>query len=216
MPTYEPSFTAAYFDETGLYAYGRQPESVVWNLEQLASCLMPLFPEGAEPDLLVESLNMFAPAFNDAILTKFFDRLGLKQPDIVDRERDTDFLASAFAFLHESQVGYDQFYFDWYGGSLSRTRAMTGVEAQKYSSAAFEHFDTFLKTYEPAPDARGRLQNPYFARAKPCSMLIDEVEWIWETIAAKDDWTRFEKKIEDIRSIRRIFGRELYAEVVAK
>ena len=26
LPAYDPGFTAAYFDETGLYAFGRQPE----------------------------------------------------------------------------------------------------------------------------------------------------------------------------------------------
>ena len=27
LPTYDPAFTAAYFDETGLYSYARQPEA---------------------------------------------------------------------------------------------------------------------------------------------------------------------------------------------
>ncbi|MEM9162768.1 MAG: YdiU family protein, partial [Cyanobacteria bacterium P01_F01_bin.4] len=31
-PTADPSFTAAYFDETGLYAFGRQGEAGAWNL----------------------------------------------------------------------------------------------------------------------------------------------------------------------------------------
>ena len=32
LPNYDPGFTAAYFDEAGLYAYGRQPKAVLWNL----------------------------------------------------------------------------------------------------------------------------------------------------------------------------------------
>ena len=39
LPRNDPNFTAAYFDETGLYAFGRQPEAVFWNLRQLAGCL---------------------------------------------------------------------------------------------------------------------------------------------------------------------------------
>src|SRR5690606_25666277 len=35
LPHYEPGFTAAYFDQFGLYAFARQPEAVVWNLTQL-------------------------------------------------------------------------------------------------------------------------------------------------------------------------------------
>ncbi|RYE81587.1 MAG: YdiU family protein, partial [Hyphomicrobiales bacterium] len=32
LPTYDPAFTAAYFDESGLYAFGRQPDALAWNL----------------------------------------------------------------------------------------------------------------------------------------------------------------------------------------
>ncbi|MEK7355594.1 MAG: YdiU family protein, partial [Bdellovibrionota bacterium] len=45
LPKYDPQFTAAYFDETGLYAYGNQPESVIWNLERLAECLLLISDE---------------------------------------------------------------------------------------------------------------------------------------------------------------------------
>src|SRR5690606_37698127 len=31
LPVLDPAFTAAYFDETGLYAYGRQPDTLLWN-----------------------------------------------------------------------------------------------------------------------------------------------------------------------------------------
>ncbi len=46
LPTYDPGFTAAYFDEAGLYAYGRQPATLLWNLTRLAECLLPLAPQG--------------------------------------------------------------------------------------------------------------------------------------------------------------------------
>ena len=39
LPRNDPNFVAAYFDETGLYAFGRQPEAVFWNLRQLAGAL---------------------------------------------------------------------------------------------------------------------------------------------------------------------------------
>ena len=38
-PEWDPGFTAAYFDEFGLYAFGRQPEAIHWDLAQLAGCL---------------------------------------------------------------------------------------------------------------------------------------------------------------------------------
>ncbi len=40
LPCSDPSFTAAYFDETGLYVFGRQPSAALWNLARFAECLM--------------------------------------------------------------------------------------------------------------------------------------------------------------------------------
>ena len=38
-PHWDPDFTAAYFDHYGLYAFGRQPEAIHWDVAQLAGCL---------------------------------------------------------------------------------------------------------------------------------------------------------------------------------
>ena len=38
-PTYKGDLTAAYFDQTGLYSYGRQPACRGLNLQALASAL---------------------------------------------------------------------------------------------------------------------------------------------------------------------------------
>ena len=35
-PLWDADFTAAYFDHAGLYAFGRQPEAIHWDLVQLA------------------------------------------------------------------------------------------------------------------------------------------------------------------------------------
>ena len=51
-PYWEPEFTAAYFDHYGLYAFGRQPEAIHWDLAQLAGCL---------------SLNTEAPPLSDML-----------------------------------------------------------------------------------------------------------------------------------------------------
>ena len=63
LPTYDPAFTAAYFDESGLYAYGRQPETLQWNLTRLAECLLPF----AEKDALIEALQTFPPGLSRGI-----------------------------------------------------------------------------------------------------------------------------------------------------
>ena len=56
LPRNDPNFVAAYFDHSGLYSFGRQPEAVFWNLRQLAGALTAV----SEPEPLVEALNGFS------------------------------------------------------------------------------------------------------------------------------------------------------------
>ena len=60
LPSYDPDFTAAYFDHSGLYAFGRQPEALVWNLARLGGCLLPL----AEQSALEAAMDAFQPALH--------------------------------------------------------------------------------------------------------------------------------------------------------
>ena len=71
-PIYDPGFTAAYFDESGLYAFGRQPGALAWNLTRLAECLLPLIGlEAAEK--VLDAFPDAKAAFRAALLA----RLGL-------------------------------------------------------------------------------------------------------------------------------------------
>ena len=58
---YDPAFTAAYFDETGLYAFGRQPDTLLWNLTRLAECLLPLARQ-AELEAVLRGFEPALPA----------------------------------------------------------------------------------------------------------------------------------------------------------
>jgi uncharacterized protein YdiU (UPF0061 family) len=201
LPTYDPSFTAAYFDQTGLYAYGRQPESVLWNLEQLAGSLSQV----SKPEPLVEALHAFAFRFNDAIVEKLVDRLGLESTG--EAEKDGELFIAAFNFLAESQAGFEQFFHDWYGGTRSEARAARSPQALLYKGEHFEAFRKRLQTHAVSEETVRRLDHPYFANEKPCSLLIDEIEWIWEAIAANDDWSRLENKVAKIRERGRVYGK---------
>ncbi|MES2966038.1 MAG: YdiU family protein [Bdellovibrionota bacterium] len=200
LPTYDPKFTAAYFDESGLYAYGNQPESVVWNLERLAECLLLI----ADEDSLIEALQNFAQVFNDSAGSKFRERLGLEDRGTPGDERLT---LAGVQLLAASQVHFEQFFHDWFGGSLSRERALRSPEASLYVGPAYENFLDTIRDWPAAPGVGDKLEDPYFARAKPCMLLIDEIEAIWAPIAEKDDWSLFEKKIDDIRLMGRVHGR---------
>lgn len=190
LPHYDPSFTAAYFDQNGLYAYGRQPDAVFWNLQRLAETFLDLTSEDALRRALDSYPQDFFREYREALLR----RLGLVP---AGDERDMDFLSVLRAFLEESRVGYDRFFFDWWGGAASATRASTSPAAELYAAASFSPLRTAIESY--APSAPERLADPYFNAPDPCALLIDEIESIWSSIADRDDWQPFEAKIASIR-----------------
>ena len=202
VPTFDLEFVAAYFDETGLYAYGRQPQAVLWNLERLAEALLPLAPK--EP--LLAALQDYGPAYAEALCRRFLARLGLRSRGAGPDEALVD---AAYAFMHRSQVGHDRFFFDWYGGEASAVRALAGPESGCYGAtgpagAAFAGLRAAWAAYEPA--APERLADPYYAGAGPCSLLVEEVEAIWAAIAGQDDWGPLHAKVAEIRRFGALHG----------
>ena len=197
LPIYDLEFTAAYFDQTGLYAYGRQPESVLWNLEQLALSLTLI----NTPEELTPSLQEFAPAFNRAIVTRLLMRLGLES---LGEVRDGELFTGVFEFLASEKIPFEQFFFDWYGGGLNQ-RPRKNAATDFYKGEAFDAFLKSLDGFKANSQALSHLQeqsNAYFANPKPCTLLIDEIESIWLAIDKNDDWSLFETKITEIRKMR--------------
>jgi len=196
LPTYDPAFTAAYFDESGLYAFGRQPDALAWNLTRLAECLVPLSTiEQLEP-----ALNAFWPAFRTEVSAAVLDRLGLVPES---ETADSDLLTGILTFLFETQMPFEQFFFDWYGGALSQGRAERSPAASHYIGPAFAPLRRQIDARRPKPGLR--LDHPYFARATPRTMLINEMETIWAPIAERDDWSLFSAALDEIAQLREAY-----------
>jgi uncharacterized protein YdiU (UPF0061 family) len=199
LPHNDPEFTAAYFDQTGLYAFGRQPSAVFWNLQQLAGCLQPL----AEPDDLVTALNLFGPAYREALAGAIVARLGVRS---AGAEADAALASAAFAALAEGgeALRWEPLFFDWFGGDASIARALGSPRAAIYRAPAFEAFRARLADH--VPDRPERLAAPYFARPNPEELLYDEIEAIWSAIADQDDWGPFNAKLAGIDQARAALG----------
>ncbi len=198
LPTYDPTFVAAYFDHHGLYAFGRQPAIVHWNLARLAEALRPLSTERA----LEQALATFERAYEEALVDRFLRRLGVASRGPDD---DAGLGDAVFGFLAESQVGYEQFFFDWYGGAASTARALASPIAAQYAGARFTALRHRLDAF--APRDPERLATPYYQRARPTTLLIDEIETLWDAIAARDDWSPFTAKLAAIADMRESIGR---------
>ena len=176
MPTWDAGFTAAYFDHSGLYAFGRQPEALHWNCSQLAIALRQL--SDAPP--LVAALERFAGLYRSNLARRFGWRLGLASRG---EEADLAVVVASEKTLRESGVGVDEFFFRHRGG-----RAVGGDLA--VALAGFE----------------GDFAHPYWDEPEPQSLLIDEVEAIWAAIAERDDWTPLTAKLATLKRMGEALG----------
>jgi serine/tyrosine/threonine adenylyltransferase len=175
-PEWRPEFTAAYFDHYGLYAFGRQPEAIHWDVAQLAGCLSLVAEAPPLSDLLAE----WSGRFEDALVDAMVRRLGIARG-----ESDREIAAALIKALATQSKPIDRIFFDWRGGHDP------GAEA--YPADEFRNLAGLLL-------GRERVRShPYWSDSAPCSMHIDEVEAIWSAIAERDDWRPFDDKITAIR-----------------
>ena len=182
LPYSDPSFVAAYFDETGLYAFGRQPSAALWNLSQLASSLTLV----AGVPVLEAELGRFEALYRDAFRRRVLSVLGLKSNG---EEADLALFKVFFTWMGETRAKWPQVFFDWFGGTASEARADAGPLAALYRAANFAPVRAALMGHEP--ERPERLQHAYFQDAEPVSLLIEEVEAMWDPIAVADDWSGF-------------------------
>lgn len=209
LPTLDPAFTAAYFDHNGLYAFARQPATLGWNLTRLAETLLPLCSE----EKLVAALATFESDFPSALNEHLLRRLNLKT-----KGGDSQALLEAvFGFLGENAgegvktsadikagsgliLGFERFFFDWFGGGGDGSRLEASPCRELYASDRCSALKVALEGFTAADPSR--LEHPYFQGKEPCTMLIDEVEEIWTSIAESDDWTKLDQKLTAIAVLR--------------
>jgi len=195
-PTADPNFTAAYFDQTGLYAFGRQAEACAWSLAQFGGALSLI----ADTDALTQVLHSFAPAYEQSMVDAFFQRLGIASSGA----EDFTFITNLLSWMTETGAPYEQFFFDWFCGSASQGRVNKSPLTEFYNQSKFSDLRVRLLAFKPIHPER--LDNAYFQNAYPCTMLIDEVEAIWTMIASEDDWSGFEDKLSKIEDMRKAYG----------
>ncbi len=195
LPRNDPNFVAAYFDHSGLYSFGRQPETVFWNLQQLAGALTIVSP----PEPLVEALNGFAATYRAALAGAMTRRLGLAPGGL---EADVTLANAAFRALGEGgeTLRWEPFFFDWFGGAASEARAMAGPRAALYGGEAFVALRGLFAGRDA--DRPERLRSAYFEAPEPEELLLDRIEAIWTAIAERDDWSPFEAKLAAIETAR--------------
>jgi uncharacterized protein YdiU (UPF0061 family) len=181
-PFWDPEFTAAYFDQQGLYAFGRQAQAIHWDVVQLAIALA----KTAEIEAIAPILDGFPAVYEQEHARAMLARLGVHPRG---DEEDLALVQAIEQGIATRTVGIDRFFFDWSGG-----RRRAGPYDRTYA----EHFggvEALLARY----DSARMTDHPYWSDAEPCSMHIEEVEAIWAAIDSRDDWAPLYDKVAAIR-----------------
>jgi len=120
MDEYRPDKVFSSIDTQGRYAWSEQPRIAVWNLAQLASCLVPLM--GNDDEAVAEAtriVHSFPAIYQREWLARFAAKLGIARPRDEDRqlvERLLDLMAAegsdftaTFAALSGGEAARDHF-----------------------------------------------------------------------------------------------------------
>ena len=193
LPTYQPQFTAAYFDETGRYAFGRQPEALLWALARFAETLLPL----TSHEDLKGALEQFLPSFKSALSRQTLALLGLIATP-AQSQRAEEAVSTLYLAMRQTQIPFAQCFYDLMGGGEDG-RLTNSPLSSLYQTESMQEAVKRLRAFAPHPAYAIAGDHPYFAQGTATDLLIDQVEALWEPIALKDDWSKFEHHVAAIR-----------------
>jgi uncharacterized protein YdiU (UPF0061 family) len=201
IETYNLSFTAAYFDYFGLYAYGNQPAICRENLLRLQRPLELVIA----PEDLQAGIAPFWQQFEAAYQEQMLRKLGFRpttDPDAASLVEQT------VKLLKETQMGYHTFFAElsrqfsatWRDDLdhiLPSVTAVDDATRNLWQQWKIQYFHHLLQVPPEALSQMGdRLQasNPSTVPVRPL------IEAAWKPIVESDDWSEFELLIRDIRA----------------
>jgi len=210
IPTYDPQFTAAYFDYYGRYCYANQASACYWNLSKLQ---LPLALVMDQEDL-AQGLEGFLPAYQSAYRQLMLRRLGFSSlwPAWTE-EQISVLLRSTLEFLLVSQIDYNGFFAQLRQQFSPQWQAQPDLilanlaENLQFVQSAEVHqlLNNWRQNYHhlllPLAEAQLAEISRTLAEANPLVYLLrPRIESVWEAIATADDWQGFYHLVKDLQS----------------
>lgn len=202
IPTYNPNFTAAYFDYGGRYSYRNQPAICRWNLAMLQR---PLSMVIASPDMEL-GLAQFETVYEQTYTRRMLHKLGFEQ---VETTLGETLIVQTLQLLHRTQISYHQFFADlarlfspeWRDNSsliLSQGSCLQGME----SSEEFLQWQQFYhQQLAQIPEAELSTMANRLHRHNPQTVPVRPlIEAAWQPIVEADDWSEFYTLLDKIRA----------------
>ncbi|MBD2569735.1 protein adenylyltransferase SelO [Anabaena lutea] len=193
IPTYDLSFTAAYFDYYKRYCYSQQPGICKLNLELLQEPLKAVI----DIDDLQSGLSKFAEYYLAEYRNLMLKKLGFEDGQFAEAD---ELLQLTITFLQDSQIGYHQFFSDMARTFDSKWRDepafvmnTSEIVPALGASAIFDNwcvlYHQILNHFDPN---QMDIIAQTLAKYNPQTALLRPViESIWEPIAQEDNWQPF-------------------------
>lgn len=214
LDRWDPGFTAASFDHSNLYAYGRQPAICHENLRRLQEPLALLLPR----EKLEVELERFAPAYNDHYRTRMLRRLGLASTDAseagpVDAAFADGVPPDPIPLTLQLLATWDVGYGDFFAGLATWVRQQgvpqTAEELQPCIAAAplpprgpwiawRNAWWTWSRAVGATPGGAERLIRDLERWNLPETPIRARIETLWQAIDQNDDWQPLHRWLQGV------------------
>ncbi len=159
----DPNKVAAYFDHSGLYAFGRQPEAVYWNVQQLARALVTIVGSRRHHRALQGLQQSLSDAVEDRLLQAAW---AWRRPGAGARSA-----LPAKPAVNASHARPSP----WTTPCTVRLGGENGPQGD-----AWDDVRAAQATFEPVALTAG---STLFSNSAACSLAYDEIEALWAPIA---------------------------------
>lgn len=195
IPTYDPQFTAAYFDYGKRYCYSNQPDVCCVNLEALQAPLAAVI----STEDMVSGLTQFYECYLHEYRHLMLKKLGFTNQDSPQLD---DLFSTTIELLKATQIGYHDFFTQITAKFLPNWRDRTDFSLDTDQT---ELLTNWCNTYQqalanlPIQDMDKIAQTLQTSNPKT-TPLRPVIESIWEPIANEDNWQPFNDLVKRLQS----------------
>jgi serine/tyrosine/threonine adenylyltransferase len=202
IPSFDPQFTAAYFDHYGRYSYGNQPSICKLNLEMLQK---PLAVVIGTKDMQT-GLSKFEEYYDTEYRKLMLKKLGFEQLENLQAD---ELLKATLQFLKNYPISYHHFFADIAATFSSKwrddARSILSDSEIGQSLGASELFLNWAGIYHRiltnlSTDELDNLGKTLIQYNPKTVILRPVIESIWEPIAQEDSWQPFYDLLKEIQS----------------
>ncbi|MGC1307795.1 MAG: YdiU family protein [Phormidesmis sp.] len=204
MDEYDPRFTAAYFDYSGLYCYGNQPGACYWNLEKLAVALSSVVDKSSMEAGLAQYQPKYAAVYCDRLLQK----LGFPAGSLSAAEGQS-LVTQTLDLLEATRVSYPGFFSTLTQSFTPAWRTddtlILSATSQSSDPEAADLLKQWRKVYHHClaqlPAEQMAAVQKCLSATNPMTVLLrPKIEAIWAPITEEDNWQPFYELLKKVQN----------------